>query len=58
MKRWNALTAASLITIAGATVALAFDPSQYQAVKNGQIDCPWCNLSGSGGGPVSRVMTE
>ena len=47
MKRWNSLIAVSLITFAGTTGALAFDPSQYQAVKNGQGDCPWCDLSGA-----------
>ena len=47
MKRMNSLIAASLITFAGATGALAFDPSKYQAVQNGQSDCAWCDLSGA-----------
>lgn len=47
MKRWTLLTAASLIVVAGATQAWAFDEKQYQAVKNGQGDCLWCDLSGA-----------
>ena len=47
MKRWTLLTAAGLFAIAGATQAWAFDETQYQAVKNGQGDCPWCDLSGA-----------
>ena len=47
MKRWNSLIAASLITFAGTTGALALDPAQYQAVLNGQSDCTWCDLSGA-----------
>ena len=45
MKRWNWLIAAGLITFAAATEAQAFDQTQYQAVKNGDKACPWCNLS-------------
>lgn len=47
MKRLNSLIAASLITFAGTTGALAFDPSKYQAVQNGQSNCAWCDLSGA-----------
>ena len=47
MKRLNSLIAASLITFAGTTGALAFDPLKYQAVQNGQRDCAWCDLSGA-----------
>lgn len=47
MKRWTQITAASLIAVGGATQALAFDEIQYQAVKNGQGDCLWCDLSGA-----------
>jgi uncharacterized protein YjbI with pentapeptide repeats len=47
MKRLNVFIAASLIIAAGATGALAFDPAQVQAVKNGQESCPWCKLSGA-----------
>ena len=47
MKRLNSLIAVSLITFAGTTGALAFDPSKYQAVQNGQSNCAWCDLSGA-----------
>ncbi len=47
MKRMNSLIAAGLISVAGATGALAYDPSQYQSVQNGQRDCAWCDLSGA-----------
>ncbi|MDH3265116.1 MAG: pentapeptide repeat-containing protein [Paracoccaceae bacterium] len=47
MKRWTLITAASLFAFAAAAQAWAFDEAQYQAVKSGQGDCPWCDLSGA-----------
>jgi uncharacterized protein YjbI with pentapeptide repeats len=47
MKRWNLLIATSLVAGLTATAAPAFEPTQVQAVKDGQGNCPWCNLSGA-----------
>lgn len=47
MKRWTLVTAASLIAVAGASQAWAFEEARFQAVKNGRGDCPWCDLSGA-----------
>lgn len=47
MKRWNWLIAAGLISFAGTTETLAFNQAQYEAVKNGDKACLWCDLSGA-----------
>lgn len=47
MKIHHLLIAAGAISIISASAAEAFDQGQYQSLKNGQGDCPWCDLSGA-----------
>lgn len=47
MKRHILLIGASLLVLAGAGKVHAYDDVQFQAVKAGMKDCPWCDLSGA-----------
>ena len=41
------LIVASLVAALAAGTASAFDQGQYQSVKQGRGDCPWCDLRGA-----------
>lgn len=46
MKYLNSIATASAITLlTGLTQVNAYDQDQYQAVKDGQKNCPYCDLS-------------
>jgi uncharacterized protein YjbI with pentapeptide repeats len=47
MKIHELLIAAGFISAFTVNAATAFDQGQYQSVKQGQGDCPWCDLSGA-----------
>jgi uncharacterized protein YjbI with pentapeptide repeats len=47
MRLSTLLIATSLIAVAAVTGALAFDKAKYQAIKDGQKACQWCDLSGA-----------
>jgi uncharacterized protein YjbI with pentapeptide repeats len=47
MKCLRLLTAASIIAGFGLSPAAAFNESHVEAVKQGQRDCRWCDLSGA-----------
>jgi uncharacterized protein YjbI with pentapeptide repeats len=47
MKIHNLLIAAGFICAIATSTAPAFDQAHYQSVKQGQGDCPWCDLSGA-----------